>query len=111
VNVYVLFHADLEDDRDVRGVYATREAAEAALTVHEVYESGGRPGFHQHHEWCCSVHEWPLLDAPEPVYLGPEYRGIPTPPSALEQAMLDIIWKNLNSPNIYRDMIVTNTAR
>ena len=81
MSVFVLFHADIEDDRNVRAVYATRELAEAALTRPdvEIVEhndnckacTGRHVYWRTHSDACCSVDEWPILDAlpadePEP---------------------------------------------
>jgi hypothetical protein len=102
VKVYVLFHADIEDDRYVRGVYAKREDAEQDVGAPDISEYwileshvGDRPIYgrrdgrwyewtprdgvtrrrweeptvdiqmvREHHEWCCSVDDTDLREAP-----------------------------------------------
>lgn len=72
MKVYVLFHADIEDDRYVRGVYARHEDAEA-----DVVKVEDRGYEKQHDKWCCGVDEVEVLE--QPVGLDPLY-GPPVPP-------------------------------
>lgn len=72
MRVFILFHADIEDDRYVRGVYSTRTAAEGDIAADEWSSAGGgREYRRRHHEFCCSVDEVEVLDASEPRRYGP----------------------------------------
>lgn len=96
MTVYVLFHADLEDDRYVRGVYERREDAEADLT-------GGSEehGYiRDHDDACCSVDEMPLLTAPVGTW-GPEYGPFP-PLSPFMQAFMEDMVARMLAPSPYR---------
>lgn len=64
MKVFVLFHADIEDDRYVRGVYATEEAAEADVEGwHIEWELPRR-----HYSSCCSVLIFEVRTEPHPLY-------------------------------------------
>jgi hypothetical protein len=95
MTVYVLFHADIEDDRYVRGVYANKELAEEAL-VWDEYRDGYRRG---HHVSCCYVDEMELLDHVELPFHGPEHREM-RPPSPLAEMMFEFM-----RPNLLRSLI------
>jgi len=72
MKVYVLFHADIEDDRYVRGVYATEALAEEALVWDEYTEYDGRGSWRYHSTYCCGVDETELLDHVVLPFHGPE---------------------------------------
>lgn len=71
MKVYVLFHADIEDDRYLRGVYARREDAEADVSVNEAWGKPESPYRRRHGDWCCSVDEEEVLEPAELPQHGP----------------------------------------
>jgi hypothetical protein len=64
VKVYVLSHEAVPESMGyyvIRGVYASREAAEAALVVPETYRQMGHDVTLRHTATCCDVEEWDVL--------------------------------------------------
>ena len=63
MKVYVVFHADIEGDKSVRGVFASRESAEA-LCLERVDRTTYGPKTLKYHlidragSACCEVQEW-----------------------------------------------------
>ena len=94
MKVYVLFHADIEDDRYVRGVYARREDAEADVAKDEMPRRS-------HHDACCSVDEMEVLTQPVGLEPLPPMYGPPAPLSPLMQAFLDQTWAFATAPIPY----------
>lgn len=72
MKVYVLWHgADMDDSGYVRGVYATREAAEADVTADEWFYPDSGAWRSRHRDWCCSVDEEELRTEAMPRQFGP----------------------------------------
>ena len=95
MKAYVLFHADIEDDRYVRGVYANEGAAQGDVTADEWHDNYvlaeyamnlnatdpvitprgektiNRPYRRQHDEYCCSVEEYEVRGLSTPRHHGP----------------------------------------
>lgn len=71
MNVYILIHddGDYDSQSEIRGVFATAEAAEASLVTRT---ASGRPSraWGAHTANCCSVESWDV--ATEPVMDGRE---------------------------------------
>jgi len=82
MKVFVVFHADLEDDRYVRFVCDSMTLAEELLTLDEVYRSGDRTVRRTHGPYCCGVDEEELLDHHPEIEHGPDsvYAHAPGPP-------------------------------
>lgn len=81
--VYAVIHSDI-DDREVRGLFSTEEAAQAVVTLIEAHERGADPSkpqpygghyFYPHGDWCCDVVPMDVADEPPEVFHGP-----PVPP-------------------------------
>lgn len=88
MRVYVLFHADIEDDRYVRGVYARREDAEADVGVHEFWGPEGQYR-RRHNDYCCEVEELEVLESAGLPQHGP-FRDELRDPSATGLLRVDL---------------------
>lgn len=102
MTVYVLFHADLEDDRYVRGVFATRTLAESQVSVDEV-SGRDRPIFRSHGDYCCGVDELEVAETAPDVYHGP-------PPPLMGESIIPEWWYerwagDMAEPNPYRALL------
>jgi hypothetical protein len=103
LEVWLLEHRDIEDDKYVRGIFRSEAAASAAMTQHEVSPDSWRPTFHRHGDWCCIVSREIVLDEPEQVYHGPEvpYMGPLPRPRTIWDDMADHIMESLTRPSIF----------
>lgn len=110
MKVYVLFHADIEDDRYVRGVYATEALATEALIWDEYHEYSGRGSWSRHNEHCCGVDEMELLDHLELPFHGPEpYEvGKGRGGRIFSPAIADALASSVFEQSIYRVALVDN---
>jgi len=68
MKVYVVFHCDIEDDKSVRGVFLSRESAEALTHERLDFTTYGPDTPKRHFEatddresLCCSVQEWEAI--------------------------------------------------
>ena len=75
MTVYYVWHSDIEDDRYVRGIFASRELAEQAITLDETGNGYRR----KHAEWCCAVVEEELATELPRVEYGPDRRDMVDP--------------------------------
>ena len=109
MRVFVLYHADIEDDRYVRGIYQRREDAKADLTVEPVEwaavtvrDKGPYCTTRLHSDACCYVEKWDVLERPTGAkmlpwrYMNPYDVALISP--AVEQALLDF----MTDPSPYR---------
>lgn len=68
MNVWVVYHADIEDDKYIRGIYATPRLAEEALALPEVRSFPGgrwseaRTVARRHDDSCCGVEDWTVFE-------------------------------------------------
>jgi hypothetical protein len=68
VTVWVVFHSDIEDDRYIRGIYATPRLAAEALARPEHLSfpaSRWREAWTRdrpHSEFCCAVEDWTVVE-------------------------------------------------
>lgn len=88
MKVYVLFHADLEDDRYLRGVYLRREDAEADVGADEFWGPEWQYR-RRHHAYCCEVDELEVLEAATARLHGP-FRDELRDPSATGLIRMDL---------------------
>lgn len=73
MTVYVVFHSDIEDDKYVRGVFATRELADQVTTMDEQCGDLVRQhkGFPNGESLCCFVEAYEVATEAPYVQYGP----------------------------------------
>lgn len=104
MKVWLVFHADIEDDRYVRGVFATKELAEAVVTLDETYpvRTGLDDYFdtrivvRHHGDYCCGVDEVEVRTAPPETFVlnpQPPYTGPSLIPVDLMGAIEEMLYR------------------
>ncbi len=96
MRVYVLFHSDIEDDKYVRGVFASREIAEQNASMDE---QRGPDYVRSHRIDCCYVDEWDVATETLPVQHGPDKmyaRAVDPLDRLISDRMIALIMENLS---------------
>ena len=92
MNVYVVHHEDSDYDScssEIRGVFDTREAAEASLVTRTPAGARSR-AWDAHKESCCSVREWEVQTLPRPdVQHDPQPFAGPSAGQLIPDALVD----------------------
>lgn len=112
MKVYILWHgADMDDSGYVRGVYATREAAEADVTADEWFYPDSGAWRSRHYDWCCSVDEEEVRRGPTPRKFGPfhDERIDPNAQRLVPQWVEDEMVRTLTRPTPLWDRLTGGT--
>lgn len=95
MKVFIVFHAGIEDDRDVRYVCETEALAEQLVSVDEVTWYGDRQSRRPHGRYCCGVDEVDVLTSFPEIEHGPdsEFQHPPRPRTKMEEAFLEMMMR------------------
>lgn len=107
--VYAVEHSGIEDDRYVRGVYATRELAETASTMDEVTWYGDRVSRQSHDWYCCGAVEYPVAESLPELWHGPDEPVVyDASNSLIPDSVIDALIERFRHP--YRDLVMAGVS-